>query len=311
MAKLSNKKLLAIVMVLSLMITILVYNYLQGIEKKMALQDGVSVIVAKTDIAPKTKITAEMVREVKVPPEYVQPGAVQSLDKVVGIVAREAIVSGEQVSERRLVREGKSVGFTGIIPYDKRAVTVAVTEMTGVAGFIKPGDYVDVIVTFDTMAAGDNVSNIIMQNILVLAVNRDMEMNVAEPTTAKDVKDNAKDINKMGTVTIAVTPDDAIKLGLAEDKGKVRLALRPYLPQSSMVLTQAMTPKDLVGEHTPIKSGQLPEKTPAQTAPPVQSAPVSYTTPPIPVGRQEVKSKRISNYNGIQVIRGTKIESGF
>ncbi len=303
MAKLSNKKLLAIVMVLSLMITILVYNYLQGIEKKMAIQDGVSVIVAKTDIAPKTKITAEMVREVKVPPEYVQPGAVQSLDKVVGIVAREAIVSGEQVSERRLVRGGKSVGFTGIIPYDKRAVTVAVTEMTGVAGFIKPGDYVDVIVTFDTMAVGDNVSNIIMQNILVLAVNREMEMNAAESATAKDVKDNAKDINKMGTVTIAVTPGEAIKLGLAEDKGKVRLVLRPYLPQNSMVLTEAMTPKDLVGEHR--------AKAPAQTAPPVQAAPAARTAPAIPVERQEVKSKRISNYNGIQVIRGTKVESGF
>lgn len=304
MAKLSNKKLLAIVMVLSLMITILVYNYLQGIEKKMVLQDGVSVIVAKTDIAPKTKITAEMVREVKVPTEYVQPGAVQSLDKVVGIVAREAIVSGEQVSERRLVREGKSVGFTGIIPYDKRAVTVAVTEMTGVAGFIKPGDYVDVIVTFDTMAVGDNVSNIIMQNILVLAVNREMEMNVTESATVKDVKDNTKDLNKMGTVTIAVTPGEAIKIGLAEDKGKVRLVLRPYLPQNSMVLTEAMTPKDLVGEH---RGGQLPAKAPAQTAPPVQAR----TAPAIPVERQEVKSKRISNYNGIQVIRGTKVESGF
>ena len=55
-----------------------------------------------------------MVSEVKVPPEYIQPGAVTSLDKVVGIVVREHIVSGEQVSERRLIREGKSVGFTGI-----------------------------------------------------------------------------------------------------------------------------------------------------------------------------------------------------
>jgi len=296
MAKLSNKKLLAIVMVLSLMITILVYNYLQGIEKKMAIQDGVSVIIAKTDIAPKTKITAEMVSEVKVPPAYVQPGVVQSLDKVVGIVAREAIVSGEQVSERRLVREGKSVGFTGIIPYDKRAVTVAVTEMTGVAGFIKPGDCVDVIVTFDTMAVGDNVSNIIMQNILVLAVNREMEINVAETAPAKE---STKELNKMGTVTIAVTPGEAIKLSLAEDKGKVRLVLRPYLPQNSMVLTEAVTPKDLVGEHTSVKGGQSSAKAPAQTA------------PAIPVARQEVKSKRISNYNGIQVIRGTKVESGF
>lgn len=293
MTKLSNKKLLAIALVLSLMTAILVYNYLKGVTSGQVGKQGVIAIVAKVDIAPKTKITPEMVGEVRVPPEYIQPGTVTSLDKVVGIVTREHIVSGEQVSERRLVREGKSVGFTGIIPRDKRAVTVAVNEVTGVAGFVRAGDYTDIVVTFDTAAVGDHVSYVLMQNILVLAANRDTEIGTADAT----VKESTKELSKTGTVTMAVTPDEAAKLTLAEEKGKIRLVLRPYLPLNGIVIAETVSPIDLVGSHvSPAKN---------QQAPPAQQQPVY-------VNRQEtpaVTFKPIPENRGIQVIRGNKTES--
>ena len=297
MAKVSNKGLLVIAVVLSLMTAILVYNYLHGVTNGQVGKEGISVIVAKVDIAPKTKITPDMVSEVKVPPEYVQPGAVTSLDKVVGIVVREQIVSGEQVSERRLVREGKSVGFTGIIPRDKRAVTVAVNEVTGVAGFVKAGDYTDIIVTFDTATVGDNVSHVLLQNILVLAANRDTEIGVTDTT----VKESTKEISKTGTVTMAVTPDEAAKLTLAEERGKIRLVLRPYLPLNGIVITEVATARDLVGDHVSlVKNEQAPHYQP--TAP----------QQPVYVNRQEMPAANIQpipDNRGIQVIRGTKIES--
>ena len=285
MAKLSNRNLLFIALLLSSITALLVYQYLKGVTGGPLIAEGVSVIVAKVDILPKTKITLEMVSEVKVPPEYMQPGAVTSLDKVVGIMAREQIVSGEQISERRLVLESKSVGFTGIIPRDRRAVTVAVNEVTGVAGFVKAGDYVDVVVSFDASAVGDNASQVVMQNILVLAANRDTEIGTADIT----VKESVKEANKMGTVTMAVTPDEAAKLSLADEKGKIRLALRPYLPTHSLVLTEAVTPKDLVGIHvSPVKNEQVPPT----------------SNPPNAVERQNSPSIK-----GPKVIRGTKIEN--
>jgi pilus assembly protein CpaB len=291
MAKISNKSLLGIAVVLSLIIALLLYNYLKGVSSEHAGKEGAAVIVAKTDIAPKTKITAEMVQEIKVPPEYIQPGVAQSLDKVIGIVVREQIVSGEQISERRLMREGKAVGFTGVIPQDKLAVTVAVNEVTGVAGFVKPGDYVDVVVTFDANMVGDHVSQVVMQDILVLAANREMEMGAAEPAA----KDNGKEPLKAGTVTMAVTPDEAAKLTLAEDRGKIHLALRPYLPASSIVITEPVTPKDLVGFHiSPMKSEQ-PLATPAQEN--------KQEVAPAPAKPQVVLESK-----GIPVIRGTKME---
>jgi len=296
-AKVSNKGLLVIAVVLSLMTAILVYNYLHGVTNGQAGKQGISVIVAKVDIAPKTKITPDMVSEVKVPPEYVQPGAVTSLDKVVGTLVREQIVSGEQVSERRLVREGKSVGFTGIIPRDKRAMTVAVNEVTGVAGFVKAGDYTDIIVTFDTATVGDNVSHVLLQNILVLAANRDTEIGVTDTT----VKESTKEISKTGTVTMAVTPDEAAKLTLAEERGKIRLVLRPYLPLNGIVITEVATARDLVGDHVSlVKNEQAPHYQP--TAP----------QQPVYVNRQEMPAANIQpipDNRGIQVIRGTKIES--
>ena len=302
MAKVLNKKLLVIALVLSLMTAILVYNYLKGVTSQPAVQQGVSVIVAKVDITPKTKITPEMVSEIKVPPEYIQPGAVTSLDKVVGSIVREQIVSGEQVNERRLVRDGKSVGFTGIIPRDKRAVTVAVNEVTGVAGFIKAGDYIDVVVTFDANTVGDNVSHVLLQNILVLATNRDTDIGVTDTS-----KESNKEPSKGGTVTMAVTPDEAAKLTLAEEKGKIRLALRPYLPLNSIALTEVTTPKDLVGDHVSlVKNDQVsPSPTPQYQQPMPAGQPVYVDRQEMPT----VKSQPMPDNRGIQVIRGTKAES--
>jgi len=299
-AKVSNKTLLAIALVLSLLTAILVYHYLKGVTTSgQPEKQGMIVIVAKVDIAPKTKITSEMVSEVQVPPEYIQPGAVTALDKVIGIVVREQIVSGEQVNERRLIREGKSVGFTGIIPRDKRAVTVAVNEVTGVAGFVKAGDYIDVVVTFDAATVGDNVSHVLMQNILVLAANRDTEIGATD-----GAKDSTKEPSKGGTVTMAVTPDEAAKLTLAEEKGKIRLALRPYLPLNGIVMTEVTTTKDLVGDHVSLLKNE--QAVPSQPLPPYQPQ------QPVYVDRQEVPAagpQYIPERAGIQVIRGTKIES--
>lgn len=307
MAKLSNKKLLAIALTLSLVTTVLVYNYLKGAADKQSTQEGVSVIVAKVDILPKTRITPDMVQEIKVPVEYVQPGAVQELRIAVGAIAREQIAAHEQIIERRLIVQGKAVGFTGAIPPDKRAITVAVTEVTGVAGFIKPGDYVDVIVTFDAGAVGDHVSNVMLQNVLVLAVNRDPEVGVNE--TSATGKDIPKEAIKTTTVTVAVSPDEAAKLTLAEEKGKIHMALRPYLPANGFVLTGTTTPKDIVGIHiSPVKSKAADEQTPA--AAPVTTPAYTPYYPPPTSSREKATTidANLADSKGIQMIRGTKVE---
>jgi pilus assembly protein CpaB len=280
MFKFSNKGLLVIAVLLSLLTTGLVYSYLKKTSGNLPA-NSVAVVVAKVDIGPKTRITPEMVQVTKVPAPYLQPGGVQDVKEVIGMLSREPIVAGEQITSRRLLGEGKSAGFTGMIPPDKRAITIGVTEVTGVAGFAKAGDYVDVVVTFDKNTAGENVSQLVLQNVLVLAANREIEGGSGEPanTNSKD----KKEIAKTATVTLAVTPDEVAKLTLSEDKGKVRLVLRPFLQNTDVNVAGAVTPKDIVGFHNPPISQAPVEKTPAPPA----ASPKS---------------------GGIQMIRGTKAE---
>lgn len=279
MAKLSSKGLLVIALVMSLFTALLVYNYLKGLSTQAPPKEGVAVVTAKAAIAAKTKITAEMVQTAKVPADYVQPGAFTDLSKVVGVIARDNIVAGEQITGRLLLLEGKSAGFTGLIPQDRRAVTVAVTEVTGVAGFVKPGDRVDVIVTFDQNAVGDHTSKVVLQNVAVLAANRDTEAGAGEAVKKENLKGSF--------VTLAVTPAEATELTLGEEKGKIRLALRPYLPSEDTVAVSPVTPKDMVGvQTTPVQNQGGGDKGGGSPAPAPSSA---------------------GGGLGIQVIRGTKV----
>jgi len=286
MPKLSPKMMLAIALLLSFLIAGLTYTYLQGIATQ-ANKPTSTVIVAKVDIPLNTKITAEMVEAAMVPNDYIQPGALTSLDKVVGIVTREQIVAGEQINQRLLVTGEKELGFTAIIPRDKRAVTINVSDVIAVAGFIKPGDYVDVVMTYDKSDVGSHTSRVVLQNIQVLAVNSRTDGKAA-PDITKDPKEAAK----LMTMTLAVSPDQAAEVTLADEKGKIRLALRPYQPSDGFVITTATTPQDLVGMHP---TAQQDNSAAPNVAPPPVAAPA-----PMPSYKPSGE---------IQTIRGTKVET--
>lgn len=287
MAKLpSSKGVFILAFILSLVTAFMVYKFLGSAVSKQPPSDGQIVLVAKTAIAPKTKISADMVEEVKIPGEYVQAGIISDKSKVIGAVTRDKIAAGEHITERRVLLEGKAAGFTGVIPSGKRAVTMAVNEVTGIAGFIKAGDFVDVVVVFDAGTVGDNTSTLLFDNVLVLASNKETENGVVE-TSAKDAP---KEAVKMGTVTLALEPDAAAKLVLAEEKGKVHLALRPYLPGGEGSAGFIVTPKDLVGVQVSPIQNKGSEKV------------SSDRKPAAPLREERPKS------SGITVIRGTKAD---
>lgn len=289
MANLSSKKLLAIAVVISLVTVSLIYTFLQSATRKIAAGDGEIVVVAKTNIPAKTRITPDMVRELRVPPEYIQPGAVREMPTVSGILTRQEIIAGEQLTERCLLVNGRYAGFSGVIPAGKRAITVAATDVTGVAGLVKAGDYVDVLVTFDQKTAGDIVTQIALQNLLVLSVNRE---NMAEQDegTDKNVSKKAasKDpaMAKVANITLAVSPEDAARITIAEEKGKIKFALRPYVPETGMFVARPVHPSDLVAVR--------------------YSSNESGTSNPGPAASGTGRSS--GNSTGIPVIRGTKIE---
>jgi len=287
MQKIPMKVLMAVAVILSLVTAGLVYSYLQGNSADTA-KKGEPVVVATVDIPGRTMITKEMVKVAMVPTDLVQPGAVSDINKVVGVMSRIPVNLGDQITDRRLAIEGKVSGFVGSIPSDKRAFTIAVNDFTSVAGFLKAGDYVDMVVTMAAKADGDEgVSKMLFQNVLVLAANHNDNMETG-------MKDKAPSTDKPTSVTLAVSPREATVLALAAETGRIYLALRPFQASPSYALLNTVSTGDIA--YRPY----VPKQTAPAAAP--AYAPPAYTAP-------SYATEKVQPSLGITVIRGTKVST--
>jgi pilus assembly protein CpaB len=175
-----------------------------------------SVAVAASDIAPGTAITPEMVKLANWPKELIPLQAAASLSQVQGRVAMTSIASGEPILNRKLAPEGTAAGLSGLLDMNKRALTVRVDDVSGVAGFIHPGSRVDVLADIKLPEGKEHYSKTILQNILVLTAGQVWEQ-----------KGDNKPV-VVNTVTLELAPNEAEILNLASNEGKIRLALRNY-----------------------------------------------------------------------------------
>ncbi|HYL41230.1 MAG TPA: Flp pilus assembly protein CpaB [Candidatus Binatus sp.] len=108
----------------------------------------VTVVVAAKDIPLGTVVTADMLTTTTVPPTQAKPGVFTTSSLVIGQVARQGIVTGEQVSAGDFATEQATL----TVPAGKRALAVAVNELTGVGNLVYPGDWVDIVITLDANA---------------------------------------------------------------------------------------------------------------------------------------------------------------
>ena len=215
-----NKKLVALAVIFSLLAAGSVYLYLRDVASKEDTAQYVTVLSAAQDIGRNTVITEVMLEEAAIPEQYVQAGALTKMEDAVGKVALAKIFRGQQVLGAALIDSGSSAeGLAYTIPSGKRAVSVAVDEVSALDGMMMPGDKVDVAVTMDFNVGGNGVSqtSIIIQNIQVLAVGRKLE---GEGESWLEREGMEK------TVTLAVTPAQAQSLILASERGSIRMLLR-------------------------------------------------------------------------------------
>ena len=193
------------------------------IEKK-------AVVVAKVNIPPRTRIQENMLQIKDVPVDMVPEGAITSFDEVKNVQVRASIFSGDILTIQKVFNDKANEGFTGDIPADCRAISINVTEVTGVAGFAKPGDKVDLLlVEKDKYSA---TTNIILQNVPLLSVNQDADgSNLLDENGI--VKSSA--ISNPTIATFALPPQDIMKLIAAVNLGEIYMMLRPAHPQSNYV----------------------------------------------------------------------------
>jgi pilus assembly protein CpaB len=216
------------------------------------------VAVAATDIEIGSRLTREMVRVTEWPAGSVPEGAFQVADPLVDRVVRTSVQRGEPLTESKLAPLGTKGGLSAIVAPGKRAITVRVNDVVGVAGFALPGNFVDIIVNTQNegnVGNKDNsVSKIVLEHILVLAVAQEASRDETKPKV-------------VSAVTLEVTPEEAEKIDLARSVGSLSLVLRNQIdPQEAT--TKGATKITLLGRATPPPPPPQPQVKPAVTAKP-------------------------------------------
>ena len=178
---------------------------------------GQKVAVAARDLQPGTELTPSAVTTIDWPAGQTPAGAFSEPAQLDGRVLKTVMTRGEPVLESKLAPIGTKGGLSSVIDPGKRAITVRVNEVIGVAGFALPGNYVDILVNAQDEQQKP-VSKIVLEKILVLAV--------AQEATRDETKPKVVD-----AVTLEVTPEEAEILDLARSIGTLSLALRNQLDQ--------------------------------------------------------------------------------
>jgi pilus assembly protein CpaB len=238
-----GKAVLLLAIFLGLVSAVLVYVYLSqaGGKETAASGETKQVLVATEDITVATRITDSMVELKAIPVEAVHPDSFASTEGVVGNMARYPIAAGEQILSERVasssmtLREGEELPLPYIVPEGKRAVSVSASALIGAGGLMRPGDYVDVILTAK-LQNGDQIGRTVLQNLEVLALDQDMEKVAPKDENAPEAQTAAAEGEtkpEAVTVTLAATPVEGEVLITAEEcagnfGGRLALALRPF-----------------------------------------------------------------------------------
>jgi pilus assembly protein CpaB len=186
----------------------------RGKGRKPAKVEMRDLVVATKALPVGQGIKSEDVTIVKVTADEFPKGGFGKLEEVLERPVVSTVLADEPIREGRLGARGTGVGLAPMIPVGMRAVSVRVNEVVGVAGFVLPGMRVDVLVTGRPPGKEGNITNTILQNILVLSAGQNIE---------PDARGHA--INTP-VVTLLVTPEQAETLTLAGNDGRIHLVLR-------------------------------------------------------------------------------------
>ncbi len=212
-----SKVLIAAGIVLGLVTAFFLYTYLESLQDEGAeTVPHTDVVIADTTIPAHTRISAEMLEVRSMPTDVAHPDSGQDVSLFIGGIARSEIVRGEQVLTSRVHTDDVRATLSYRIPENKRAISIPVGDVTGVAGYITPGDKVDVLLTIqdEDINDGESTTYTLLQMITVLAIGelpREVEDDEARPVS---------------TVTLEVDPEQAEVLAYSNQHGSFHLTLR-------------------------------------------------------------------------------------
>jgi len=281
-----SKTTLTLALVLGLLAALAGYAGLKATASQVALnstKNSVPVVVTATDMTFGTKLDRAQLRVVRYPKESVPAGAFSDIDSVAGQTTKIFMSAREPVTNLKLSSRGG--GLSMLVRPGMRATSLEVNQVSGVSGFVLPGDRVDVLCTIDGRGnREETVTKTILQNVEVLASGQKTAQQDNKPITVQ-------------AVTILVDPDGAEKLALGLHEGRLHLVLRNPEDSDTVQVSSINTPEMLRGERSSPPSAKAVRRTSRR----VSKAPT--TTAP---SRPTVTSRRAEK-PVVRIIREAKV----
>jgi len=239
-----NSRALFISAVMALVAVFFVRSYVESIEEESKKKFGTQllVMVAKTDIKEMETITEKVLEYKEIPKKFLEPAAVyadprekdedsrdKDMRKYVGSIAVVPIKKGEQVTLNKITEPSIRTGLSPQIAPGKRAATIAITDLTGVAKLLKPSDRIDVVAVIDLGLGKENkVAKTLFQDVVVLATGKNVTNNPArsvetDPFTGKEKVRALSEDASFSTVTVEVDPTQAQTLALLQSSNDALL----------------------------------------------------------------------------------------
>ena len=209
----TEHKMLVTALICGAAAAVLAYFVIDMKEREvMESMQPVKIIFASDYIPRGGVISASLLKYGKMPRRFVTKAHVKDYEKVRGKIAIAPFIKGEPLLANKLVEKGGDIETS--IPTGLRAVSVSVDEASGVGYMIKPGSYVDVLLTYAEAKKGKmkTITSTILQSALVVAVGSD----VSAAETGRPYK----------SITLALTPDEAELLAFSRRRGDITFALR-------------------------------------------------------------------------------------
>ncbi|PLC07216.1 Flp pilus assembly protein CpaB [Variovorax sp. RO1] len=227
-------------------------------------QSGIAsnkVVVAAVDIDLGSRVNAQMLSTVDWPSGSIPNGAFSDIKALNDRVVKVGVLRGEALMEGKLAPVGTQGGLSAVIASGKRAMTVRVNDVVGVAGFALPGNYVDVMVNAQQDKGrgedGLQISKTVLEKVLVLAVAQEANRDDTKPKV-------------VSAVTLELSLEDSEKLDLARSVGTLSLVLRNQMDKTT-VATLGITKGQLFGEKkdlVPVSVAAAPARPRARQAGP-------------------------------------------
>lgn len=219
-----------------------------------AATQTIEVVVAAMDVPQGQQLGKQHLKLIDWPADLKPAGSANKLDDALDKIARQPLTTGDVITDAKLANVGDGSYLSALVGENKRAVTVRVDDVVGVAGFILPGNHVDVLASKVERSSEMVTVRTVLEDVIVLAVDQELSPDNNKPKIVR-------------AVTLELTPAQSEGIVKASHEGKIQLTLRNANDRNTKSKTPAVAP---IKPKAPQKIAALPK--------PVPTAPVAAPT---------------------------------